>query len=100
MYYKYKKGQIFGKRLTVPRSVLTRVYRNACTYSDFVDYELFDKIPTSCMRKPDKDILNKFGTDICDNLDWEIISNTNGDMHVLDIVMSLDPNTKDINLAV
>ena len=99
MNYKYKRGQIFGKRLNVPRSVLTRVYRNACTYSDFIDYELFDKIPTSCMRKPDRDILNKFGKDVCDNLDWEIISYANGDMNVFDIVMSLDPNTKDINLA-
>ena len=99
MNYKYKRGQIFGKRLNVPRSVLDRVYRNSCTYSDFVDYELFDKIPTSCMRKPDITILNKFGKDICDNLDWEIISNTNGDMYVFDVVMSLNPNTKDINLA-
>ena len=94
MRYKYKKGQIFGKRLDVPKDVLERVYRNICTYNDFVKYGLFDKIPSSCMRRPDIDILTKFGNEKCDGLDWELISKAFGGVDVSDILMSLDPETK------
>ena len=100
MRYKYKKGQIFGKRLDVPKDVLERVYRNICTYNDFVKYGLFDKIPSSCMRRPDIDILTKFGNEKCDVLDWELISKAFGGVDVSDILMSLDPETKDLNLAI
>ena len=100
MNYKYRRGQLFGKRLDVPKDVLGRVYRNICTYNDFVKYGLFDKIPTSCMRRPDIDILNKFGNDRCKSLDWELINRSFRNIVIADMIMSLDPETKDINLAI
>ena len=100
MNYKYRRGQLFGKRLDVPKDVLGRVYRNICTYNDFVKYGLFDKIPTSCMRRPDIDILNKFGNDRCKSLDWELINRSFRNIDIADMIMSLDPETKDINLAI
>ena len=38
MNYKYQKRQIFGRRLKVPKNILSRIYN----FSEFIEYELDD----------------------------------------------------------
>ena len=38
MNYKYKKYQIFGKRLKVPKDVLSRVYFSELSLEDYIKY--------------------------------------------------------------
>ena len=51
MDYKYRKGQIFGKRLKVPKFILKKVYDNNLSIYEFFKYELDDKIPVSCINE-------------------------------------------------
>ncbi len=69
MAYKYHKGQLFGKKLDVPKEILTKVYNKTLTLSEYFKYNLDDKIPTSCIYSRQKLILDKFGIEKCKNID-------------------------------
>ena len=107
MAYKYKRRQIFGKRLKVPKNILKSVYDCTLTLNDFIEYQLDGKIPTSCILEGDRKILEKFGIDKCKKLDWELINNPrymrNNSLTFRNwfwnILMSVDSKTNDINLA-
>lgn len=107
MAYKYKRGQIFGKRLKVPKNILKSVYDCTLTLNDFIEYQLDGKIPTSCILEGDRKILEKFGIDKCKKLDWELINNSRPMRNnsctsrywFWNILMSIDSKTDDINLA-
>ena len=70
-------------------------------FNEFIEYQLDDKIPTSCIIESDRRILEKFGIDRCKKLDWELINKRiyNNDINFRDILMSIDSQTDDINLA-
>lgn len=70
MKYKYRRGQIFGKRLPVPKTIRNKVYDCALSFNEFVKYELDDKIPISCIIESDRKIVEKFGIDKCKKLDY------------------------------
>ena len=107
MAYKYKRRQIFGKRLKVPKNILKSVYDCTLTLNDFIEYQLDGKIPTSCILEGDRKILEKFGIDKCKKLDWELINNSRRMRNNFytsrywfwNILMSIDSKTDDINLA-
>ena len=101
MDYKYQRRQIFGKRLKVPKHILNKVYNCTLFFNEFIEYQLDDKIPTSCIIESDRRILEKFGIDRCKKLDWELINKRiyNNDINFRDILMSIDSQTDDINLA-
>ena len=99
MAYKYKRRQIFGKRLKVPKNILKSVYDCTLTLNDFIEYQLDGKIPTSCILEGDRKILEKFGIDKCKKLDWELINKSRGMNWFRNILMSIDSKTDDINLA-
>ena len=101
MDYKYQRRQIFGKRLKVPKHILNKVYNCTISFNEFIEYQLDDKIPTSCIIKSDRRIVEKFGIDKCKELDWELINKIIYDKNInlRDILMSIDPQTDDINLA-
>lgn len=100
MNYKYQRKQIFGKRLNVPKNILKDVYRCTLSFNDFIEYQLEDKIPISCIKESDRRIVEKFGIDKCKELDWELINGaTRSYFQVRDILMSLDPQTENINNA-
>ena len=61
MDYKYKKRQIFGKRLKVPKSILYDIYACRLSLKNFFDYELDDKIPISCINEYERELVEKFG---------------------------------------
>ena len=99
MKYKYQKGQIFGKRLPVPRNILINVYNCTLPFKEFIEYQLEDKIPISCIIESDRKIVEIFGIDKCKELDWELINKRiyDTDVNVRDVLMSIDPQTDDIN---
>lgn len=107
MAYKYKRRQIFRKRLKVPKNILKSVYDCTLTLNDFIEYQLDGKIPTSCILECDRKILEKYGIDKCKKLDWELINNSrpmrNNSLTsrywFWNILMSIDSKTDDINLA-
>ena len=101
MNYKYQRRQIFGKRLKVPKYILNKVYNCTLSFNEFIEYQLDDKIPTSCIIESDRRIVEKFGIDKCKELDWELINKRiyNKEINFRDILMSIDSQTDDINLA-
>lgn len=97
MNYKYKRSQIFRKKLEVPKLVLNEIYNKNLSFKDFIKYNLEDKIPTSCITEIDKQIVDRFGLEKAKQIDWELIDNINIALNVRDIVMSIEPQTEDIN---
>lgn len=99
MEYKYKRWQLFGKRLNVPKHILNAVYNCTLTFNDYIEYQLDDKIPTSCINEFDRKIVERFGIDKCKKLDLELINKTRYKINFRDILMSIDSQTEDINYA-
>ena len=99
MNYKYQRRQIFGKRLKVPELILNKVYNCTLSFNEFIEYQLEDKIPTSCIVESDRKIIERFGIDKCKKLDWELINKSiyDNNINFRDILMSIDSQTEDIN---
>ena len=73
MEYKYKKTQLFAKRLDIPKDVQDRIYRCNLSLREYVQYELNGKIPTSCLMTRDRLLLEKFGFEKVRILDFDLI---------------------------
>lgn len=102
MDYKYQRRQIFGKRLKVPIRILYKVYNCTLSFNEYIEYQLDDKIPTSCIIESDRKIVERFGIDKCKELDWELINKRvhyNKNINFRDVLMSIDSQTQDINSA-
>ena len=100
MKYKYKKYTIFGKRLKVPKHIISKVYTCDVSFEEFIEYQLDDKIPISCISETERKIVERFGISKCKELDWKLIkSRIYYDETFKDILMSIDLQTEDINLA-
>ena len=100
MDYKYQRRQIFGKRLKVPKHILNKVYNCTLSFNEFIEYQLDDKIPTSCIIESDRRIVEKFGIDRCKELDWELINKRvyyNSNINFRNVLMSIDSQVQDIN---
>lgn len=99
MNYKYHRRQIFGKRLKVPKYILNKVYNCTLSFNEFIEYQLDDKIPISCIVAYDRKIVEKFGIDKCKELDWELINNgiTDNNINFRNMLMSISSQTEDIN---
>ena len=95
MKYKYKRNQIFGKRLKVPKDIQKNIYGCVLSFEDFIKYDLVDKIPVTCLKYPDRDIVSHFGVEVARNLDWETIRSSH--FHILDELLEIDPNASNIN---
>lgn len=98
MAYRYKKNQIFRKKLPVPKYIQDRIYACRLSLVEYIEYDLADKIPVECISSYDRVILEKFGIDRCRKLDWELIDRVliNGDS-VRDVLMTIDGDVSDIN---
>lgn len=103
MGYKYQRRQIFGKRLKVPKYILSKVYNCTLSWNEFIEYQLDDKIPTACIIDSDRKIVDKFGIDKCKELDWKLINkrvynnSLSNNISFRNLLMSIDPQTEDIN---
>ena len=102
MNYKYKKGQLFGKRLKVPKDILHKVYNETLSFSEFIEYDLEDKIPISCLAFSERAVVEKFGIEKAKQLDWELIKSRNYFTHnaridFFTLLLNIDPQVDDIN---
>lgn len=87
MNYKYKKRQIFGKRLKVPREILLRIYNCTLSFSEFIEYELDNKVPISCLAEKDRQIVERAGIEKAKTLDWKLLD---GRISIKDLVSNWD----------
>lgn len=99
MNYKYKKGQLFAKKLDLPKNILLKVYKCQLSLNDFFKYNLDDKIPTSCIVKEDRIIIDKFGIEKCKELDWELFNIIGYGLNAKELLKTIDENTEDLNKA-
>lgn len=73
MKYRYKRFQIFRKKLSVPKEVLDRIYKGEATIDDINGYDLKDKIPVECLSYKYRRISSIVGMEIAVGLDWDAI---------------------------
>lgn len=73
MKFKYKKTQIFRKKLQVPKIIYEKIYSNTLTYLEYFKYNLYDKIPTDCLNYQDRKFVEDIGSDELKNIDWEML---------------------------
>lgn len=101
MNYKYQKRQIFGKRLKVPKNILSRVYNCTLSFSEFVEYGLDDKIPITCLNESDRQIVEKFGIEKAKTLDWELLSKRvyYNNINFRELLMNIDISVEDLNTS-
>ncbi len=99
MNYKYRKGQIFGKRLEVPKNILDRIYRGNLSFREYIEYELDDKIPITCLAKRDRRIVKKFGIEKAKTLDWELLNKYGHNIDFRQLLMSIDASVEDLNTS-
>ena len=110
MNYKYQRRQIFGKRLDVPSYIKKKVYNRTLSFKEYIEYQLDDKIPISCIVESDRRIVERFGIDKCKELDWELINkkitndmqnsnytNSIENVDIKELLMSIDFQEGDIN---
>lgn len=99
MNYKYKKGQLFRKKLNVPKNILDKVYSRTLHFEDFIAYALDDKIPVSCLMQSDRQIVEKFGLEKAKTLDWELLDKRvyYNDINFKELIMNMDSSVEDIN---
>ncbi len=99
MNYKYQKRQIFGRRLKVPKNILSRIYNCTLSFSEFIEYELDDKIPITCLNGQDRHIVEKFGVEKAKTLDWELLSKRvyYNNINFRELLMSIDTSVEDLN---
>ena len=74
MKYRHKIYQLFSKKLNVPKRILSKVYNNRVTLKEYIEYELYGKIPLECLLEEDRKILDKFGLEKILSLDWELFN--------------------------
>lgn len=98
MEYRYKKNQIFRKKLNVPKYILNKVYSCNLSFLEMIEYKLEDKIPVECLLISDRKLVERFGIERCKELDWELINRGNrSEINVRDVLMSIEPSVEDIN---
>ncbi len=73
MKYRYKKSQIFRKKLNVPEAILGRIYEKNATIDDFKRYHLSDKIPLDCLEIKYRYITEIVGFPEAFSLNWNCI---------------------------
>ena len=95
--YKYKKGQIFGKKLPVPDDIIERVYNNTLPLNDFLYYKLYDKIPTSCLNSLGQQVVEKFGLEKVKQLEIELLYSLAWSGNVEELLLNIDSSAIDIN---
>lgn len=73
MKYRYKRFQIFRKKLSVPKEVLKRIYSGQATIQDIIDYDLKDKVPVDALSYPYREISSIIGMEEAVHLDWDTV---------------------------
>jgi len=101
MEYRYKKGQLFRKKLPVPKGIRNMIYNCNLTLKYFLEYDLDDKIPISCLASKDRQLVEKFGIDRIKTIDWELERKFRHerDFDFHELIMSIDSSVDDLNMS-
>lgn len=104
MEYRYRKHQIFKKKLDVPSFILNSVYKDTLTIKEMVEYDLIDKIPMTCLKEEERELAEKFGIEKFRDFDWDLlrvyISINSGIKKPMEYLKELDSSTEDLSLAI
>lgn len=73
MEYRYKKNQIFKKKLNVPVEIRNKVYASILSIEEFQSYDLVGKLPVSCLDSKYREIAEIVGIEQASTLDWDFI---------------------------
>ena len=95
MRYRIKKNQLFRKKLEMPDRILDMIYNNELSFQDYMEYDLSDKVPVSCLKEIHRKIVEKFGIERSKDVDWELI-----DLKGYVLISTIDDisdDAKDIN---
>ena len=92
MEYKYRKGQLFGKRLNIPKHIMRKIYQCNLTFLEYIQFELDGKIPTSCLIDMDQQIIHKYGLERSKTFDWELIDGSSSQYELKNYILSLPVN--------
>lgn len=74
MKYRFKKNQLFRKKLDMPEHVLNKIYNNTLTFQEYTEYNLEDKVPISCLTEVHRNVVERFGVERSKSLDWDLIN--------------------------
>ena len=95
MKYKYKKNQLFRKKLEIPEKIVNKVYNNNLSFKDYIEYKLEDKVPVSCLNEMHRTIVEKFGLERSKKIDWELIDLKGFELS--ETIEDIDENSENIN---
>lgn len=73
MEYRYKRNQIFKKKLNVPDEIRNKVYASSLSIEEYQKYDLSDKVPASCLDSKYREIAEIVGIEQAVTLDWDFI---------------------------
>lgn len=74
MRYKFKKNQLFRKKLEMPERIVNKVYNCTLSFQEYMEYNLEEKeIPITCLNEVHRMVVEKFGVERSKGLDWELI---------------------------
>ena len=99
MKYKYNKRQLIGKKLEVPKRILEKIYQCTLSFPEWIEYDLVDKIPTTCLLEEDKKIVERFHIEKAKTLDWELLNKriTDTIVNIKELILKVDPSKEDLN---
>ena len=99
MAYRYKRGQLFAKKLDVPKFIQNQIYNNALTLADYIRYDLDGKIPTSCLTDKHKAIVELYGYEKIRKIDLELLDKNYipAFRDVYEHLLFADPIPEDVN---
>ena len=95
MKYRIKKNQLFRKKLEMPDRLINKVYSNTLSFEEYIEYDLEDKVPTSCLNELHRNIVDKFGIEKCKDIDWELIDLKGYELS--ETISDISPNSNNIN---
>lgn len=95
MKYKFKKNQLFRKKLEIPEKIVNKVYNNNLSFQDYIEYKLEDKVPISCLNEIHRTIVEKFGIERSKKIDWELIDLRGFELS--ETIEDIDENSENIN---
>ena len=87
---------IWKRNAPVPKKVKKKIYNGSLSIQDVLQYDLYEKIPITCIKESDRKLIERFGMQKLKDLDWSLFNNN--PYLYYQIVMMLDPNSSNINL--
>ena len=102
MEYRHKWNQFFKKKLDLPKRILSKVYADQLTLKEYIEYELYGKIPVSCILPREREILDKFGLERILSFDLNLLYADFGydaqvDVHKM-LMEEIPADTENINV--